>query len=209
CNGASALKNTGLSPGIYNFSVTDKNDCSFVSPDFSISEPEKLGLIADIIGSRSTNPTGEISLTTFGGRQPHTIIWDTDITRTDGSRALDLLPGDYTVQLLDSVQCTLDTVLTVPVISTTFTGGISIDQFDLFPNPAGSFVTIEISDVNPLCGRIELINQAGLLMAELAHLDCTYRYSKVFHIDHYPTGIYYLRLRMAHGTVTKKFAISP
>src|SRR5690606_22629952 len=50
-NGASALKNTGLSPGIYNFSVTDKNDCSFVSPDFSISEPEKLGLIADIIGS--------------------------------------------------------------------------------------------------------------------------------------------------------------
>lgn len=208
-NGARAPKNPGLSPGIYNFSVTDKNDCSFESPDFSISEPEKLGLIADIIGSTTTNPTGEISLTTFGGKQPHTIIWDADITRTVGTRALDLLPGDYTVQLLDSVQCTLDTLLTVPVISTTFSGGISIDQFDLFPNPAGSFITIEISDVNPLCGRIELMNQAGLLITELAQLDCTYRYGNVFQIDHYPAGIYYLQLRMDQGTVTKKFVISP
>ena len=86
---------------------------------------------------------------------------------------------------------------------------LSPESIDLFPNPAGSFITIEISDVNPLCGRIELMNQAGLLITELAQLDCTYRYGNVFQIDHYPAGIYYLQLRMAQGTVTKKFVISP
>jgi gliding motility-associated-like protein len=97
---------TDLSPGTYNFTVTDAMD-SVLSGTATIGEPDILQLAEAIVISTmdSTNCTGQINLTISGGTAPYTMLWDHGVMGLDLNR---LCEGTYGGTLTDVNGCSIE-----------------------------------------------------------------------------------------------------
>lgn len=105
-DGTNAEINTGLSSGIYSYTVTDSNDCiingftEIIEPEYELSlaieanEPSCFGL-AD----------GSILAHGKGGTAPYVYNWSYANYVTDSRSIEDLPSGDYSIILVDSHSC--------------------------------------------------------------------------------------------------------
>ncbi len=101
---------TGLSAGIYTVTLEDGNSCD-TSMTFTITEPDALlinSTISNINCNGSTN--GEIELLVSGGTSNYTYAWSTGATTQNISS---LVPGDYTVTVVDENSCQLSETYTI------------------------------------------------------------------------------------------------
>ncbi len=111
-NGATTEDISNLPPGTYQATVTDVNNCSFVSATYTISLPP--GAIAST--TNITDPTcagntdGAIDLTLSGGTAPYAYTWSNGETTED----INNLPaGMYNVVVTDGGGCALTVMATV------------------------------------------------------------------------------------------------
>ena len=108
-----AADTNNLSVGIYTYTITDNNNCTF-SDSINISEP-----IALTNSYTSTNincngaSTGNIDITPFGGAGPYTFAWDNGAITED---LTNISAGQYIVTITDTNNCIfIDTItLTEP-----------------------------------------------------------------------------------------------
>jgi gliding motility-associated-like protein len=109
-NGATTQDRTGLIAGNYTVTVTDANSCTN-SQTYSVGEPATLDFIAvvDSVNCFGGNE-GAITLTTTGGTQPYTFLWNDAATTEDRTN---LFQGTYTVTVTDANSCTRVTSFTV------------------------------------------------------------------------------------------------
>ncbi|MBW8050117.1 MAG: T9SS type A sorting domain-containing protein [Cytophagales bacterium] len=122
----------GLSAGTYSVSVTDSNGCT-ANASVTISEPPAITL--GIIGTDVTTcggSNGTANLTVIGGVAPYTFIWSTGATTED---ITSLVPGTYSVTVIDSNGCTVSDAVTISgfatiTVSFTTTGALCNGQCD-------------------------------------------------------------------------------
>jgi gliding motility-associated-like protein len=101
-NGATTQTVAGLSPTIYQVTVTDALGCTATVPvlvDY-VSDISVNYIVTDVICG--VQPTGSIDLTVTGGTAPYTYLWN------NGALVPDLnfiQPGTYTVTVTDATGC--------------------------------------------------------------------------------------------------------
>lgn len=105
---------TNLPTGTYSYTVTDINGCSSMGAH-SFSTPPAIEITADIIDANCETNTGIINISIANAVAPITYIW------SDGSTGQDLLnvvPGDYTVEVSDINGCSATKTFVVNSINT-------------------------------------------------------------------------------------------
>ncbi|MEM7101720.1 MAG: gliding motility-associated C-terminal domain-containing protein [Bacteroidota bacterium] len=106
-NGDTNEDPTGLTPGTYDVTITDSNNCPWVRQT-TIGEPTTLN--ASTIGDDvdcSPGATGTISLSSSGGTPPYSFLWSTGATDQDLSG---IGIGIYSVTVTDSNGCTTTSI---------------------------------------------------------------------------------------------------
>lgn len=105
---------TDLAPGVYDVTVTDANTCVAVG-QVEIFESSELGLTIDAtpflcFGDNS----GQIDITVIGGTIPYTFDWAGPNSFVSSNEDLtDLEAGDYVLNLIDDLGCSVDTTVTI------------------------------------------------------------------------------------------------
>jgi len=102
---------TNLSPGTYNVTIEDNNNCP-VSASFTITPPPPPITVSGLVANNA------IDITVSGGTPGYTYSWSNGATTEDLSN---LSPGTYTVTVIDANNCTVTASYTVqnqnPVLS--------------------------------------------------------------------------------------------
>lgn len=100
---------TGLVAGNYSVTVTDANNCTFVSSS-SVAEPAELLLSTSSTNSGCGVNDGTASAIVSGGTAPYSFLWSDGNT----SSLIDsLAPGSYSVTVTDSGSCSKTAIATV------------------------------------------------------------------------------------------------
>jgi len=108
-NGVSTQTITGLAPGNYVVVVTDANACT-AQQSVTVA-PYICLLTAQTIVSNASCPgtsDGALSLVLSNGTPPYTFLWNNGNT---GNQAVNLLPGVYTVSVIDNHNCVVSDTL--------------------------------------------------------------------------------------------------
>jgi len=182
----------GLTPGIYNVSVSDQNGCPGSSEVVTISEPDVLtSVITPTIesGPGALDGTAEIAIT--GGTSPYDIVWNDPNTQT-GELAVYLSNGWYSATVTDTNGCVLqDSVY----INTLDLDEITVNSLEFYPNPADDFLFLELS------GDLfyELIDQSGKVVLS--------GNEKIIRVKELSSGMYVLRVQTALFNSQRKVVI--
>ena len=98
--------------GNYHLTVADNYNCQR-DTSFTINEPDQILAYIDITPDTNSLGIGSIELDVFGGTPPYNITWsDSQL----GEEAINLAPGDYTVDIEDGNLCHRQLTLSVPNI---------------------------------------------------------------------------------------------
>ncbi len=103
-----------LEPGMYDFTITDDNDCQFYSDTFTIVYPEPLSLeITDVGGIACLGDASAYFETTgVGGTPPYSYNWVG--TGQETSNIYNLEAGEHELILSDARNCEIDSFLNLP-----------------------------------------------------------------------------------------------
>ncbi|HMC98448.1 MAG TPA: hypothetical protein VKG92_12390, partial [Flavobacteriales bacterium] len=119
-NGQGNATATGLCPGTYAVTIADAIGCDSTFT-FIVNEPLPVLITVDqvIPATCADDPDGSIGTTATGGTPPYTFDWDGPGGFTSAQEDLTgLLPGDYTLVVTDSHNCTDTVVVTVAALIT-------------------------------------------------------------------------------------------
>lgn len=171
---------TDLAAGIYQFTLTDANNCIFESPVFEITQPDLLQLnVVEQLGvSCFSGQDGSASVHAIGGTAPYTFQWPEG---QDESIVNSLAPGAHIVQVTDQNECSA-----------------SVEVFIAEPDPLESSLTID--------GISCQGGADGQLFASIAGGTAPYEYAWSVpanltdnNIDNLEEGWYFLTLTDANG----------
>ncbi|NND06634.1 MAG: hypothetical protein HKN87_09655 [Saprospiraceae bacterium] len=104
-----------LAPGTYTVEVADGRAC-VVTDSFIISEPDELGLVAEI--QHSSDQNGSIDLIPTGGKQPYEFVWDDG---SKNSRLENLNQGAYQATVTDANGCSTEGMWSIQAVQCNFT----------------------------------------------------------------------------------------
>ncbi len=186
-------------PGTYTVTLTVENadgtdsetivDLIFVgvSPEISVDVVQASGeLVAD----------GTATVVIVGGTAPFDITWSTS---TSGNVITDLLPGNYSVMVVDASGC----IVTEPFI-VSWTNGISenVYSFSIFPNPAKELVTVSLEGL--VADNIEVTNALGQSIISITPE------SNVTTIDlrNFEIGVYFIKVYVDGKEFVNKLVIN-
>ncbi|MCX8486662.1 MAG: SprB repeat-containing protein, partial [Crocinitomicaceae bacterium] len=104
---------SNLSIGTYSVTVADAHGCTTLSQG-TITQPDPITTTSYVQNLDCEYATGAVDLNVFGGTLPYTFQWSNGLTTQD---ALGLVPGNYSVTILDANLCSFNqnfTVIQVP-----------------------------------------------------------------------------------------------
>ncbi|HNO29938.1 MAG TPA: T9SS type A sorting domain-containing protein [Chitinophagales bacterium] len=133
-----------------------------------------------------------------GGVPPYTYLWETSETT---ETIENLLPGFYTVNVTDSLNCT-----TIDSVEVSFENDIdnnSIPIISIYPNPAQDYFLIEASDFCINC-EYEIANLQGVIMKRGVLLSS----NAAIHVADYSAGIYLVKIFSTNADKVFKIVIS-
>ncbi|MFN4233195.1 MAG: gliding motility-associated C-terminal domain-containing protein [Bacteroidia bacterium] len=119
-NGGSGNTISNLCPGVYSVSLTDASGCT-ASQTFTISEPTPLSAsISSTNISCNAACDGQATVSISGGTTPYFFQWNGGQT---SATINNLCPGNYSVQVIDSNGCTVNSNVQItqpsPIVITT------------------------------------------------------------------------------------------
>ena len=112
-NGSSDIDLIGIPPGAYQLSITDNNGCQFISDTILLENPPPLSIEILSLGHIDCNgeQTGFIETSTSGGIPPYSYQWVEVLS--DQASIFNLDAGTYSLVVIDSNSCPIDTTLTL------------------------------------------------------------------------------------------------
>ncbi|MBT6684759.1 MAG: T9SS type B sorting domain-containing protein, partial [Bacteroidetes bacterium] len=135
-NGQTVEDINNLPTGIYNFTITDANACSY-SDMVNISEPEfPLSLQIDTLNVDCYNDsTGSITLNVSGGTTPYQYLWSDGQTV---SMISGIPVGNYFVTITDTNLCTIVDSITITGPDSALSSSLQIVNIDCYGDSTGA-----------------------------------------------------------------------
>ncbi|HHH53829.1 MAG TPA: T9SS type A sorting domain-containing protein, partial [Bacteroidetes bacterium] len=187
---------SGLSAGNYSMTMVDEGNHS-IAGDFTITEPDPISVQSSITNETSTTNDGSIDLTVTGGTPPYTFSWSNGSTEEDPK---DLTKGEYTVTITDANGCTYTETFSVG------TTGINdpdfVENFELFPNPAGTQTKVSFKFTENISGNLKIIDFTGKVVKSynVAGQDMVLKLD----ISDMQSGIYMIKLESKNKIAVRK-----
>lgn len=189
-NGSSNAEIENLQNGSYSVTVTDAFGCS-QSQSASVFNIPAISLQLQTQPSQNGNFC-ESTVTVEGGTPPFSYAWNNGQT---AQTANDLPGGQFSVTVTDASGCTsVQTGSCVPVATNEIEG---IDFYALKPNPANSYLSIQIQLSQQEHLRLRLFNPIGQQLYEKS-FDSN-GIEETIDLNFYPSGFYLLQLSTQRG----------
>ena len=172
--------------GAYSVTVTPGNGCPFVRT-FTLTQPDEIQVSV-------TNNNGTLSASATGGTGELTFAWSTGET-TPAITVTQL--GDYTVTVTDENGCGQTATVTVTTLAT---GGLSVPEWKVFPNPTTGLVKIgtdktekqvliQVADISGKTRSIDVTRDGATYLLDMTAL---------------PPGVYIISLKSSDHVWSKR-----
>ena len=187
-----------MGAGTYSVEVLDENACLF-EQEFIISQPSALELdLIEIIDSDSDAPTGEITVSTFGGTEPYNYEWylEGDVVSTE-QNLQDVNAGSYTLVLTDDNAC-IEEFGPFVVDMNVSSNDLEFDfDINVFPNPSSGLFFVEVSDLNVQEEiSLEVVDLTGKVIST-SSLSGSSNFVEKINLDKNASGVYLLKIVMS------------
>lgn len=189
---------TDLGAGTYSVEVLDENACLF-EEEFIISQPSALELdLIEIIDSDSDAPTGEITVSTFGGTEPYNYEWylEGDVVSTE-QNLQDVNAGSYTLVLTDDNAC-IEEFGPFVVDMNVSSNDLEFDfDINVFPNPSSGLFFVAVSDLKVQEEiSLEVVDLTGKVIST-SSLAGSSNFVEKINLDKNASGVYLLKIVMS------------
>ena len=186
--------------GTYTLQTFPSNGCNSTH---SITMDENVNLDAnietqDIVGGSGF---GSATIDITSGTGAFIIEWDNGET---GETAVNLTEGDHTVLVTDGLGCSQIFDFSIDIINSVQELELSI-KMTIFPNPAGEFVNIDLSESEVKVSSIEIINVNGQIIDQIQIQNN--KNSITISIDELVAGLYLVRANTAYYTKIEKLIV--
>jgi hypothetical protein len=142
---------------------------------------------------------GMATATVVNGMQPYTYLWS-DIAGQVSPVAVNLCAGSYTITVTDALGATASTSVTIED-ATGLSEHDNHNAFSVYPNPAGSFSTIRLDNVDFLGARFALYDTFGRVVRREKTL---HHKELIIDRDGLPNGMYFIKILHNEGQYTAK-----
>lgn len=201
-NGSEAPVIANLGPGMYTCVVTDANGCQTES-SYTLEEPDELLITDATVVDDTGNESGEVSIVVQGGTMPYEYLWSNGST---DATATGLGMGTYSVQVTDANGCIVGSGDYEVQFTSSATEILSLDQFNVYPNPASTELQIDLSFDQNQAFSMGIYGINGQLVQDLGNHN-TDQLSKRVRLDNINTGLYLLYIRTQNGVAVRKVSI--
>ena len=193
---------TDLISGSYDLTITDDDGCEKLS-EVSIASGVPFFVTLDSVirdTAGSIIPKNKIYITSFGGTDPHTFIWNDSIQSED---LINIPSGGYALKVTDQLGC----VVFLEYLLENGPANISdVEEkvfFTIYPNPASGDDLLKIKSsesisemiIYDISGRILLSNRHQSKAAEIQ-------------LNGYSPGVYFIKIQTPSGHQIKPFIIN-
>lgn len=157
-NAVSVFNN--LSPGAYQFTVTDGTGCR-VNNAVDITEPPALQVSGLPIIARNNLSNGSISVTVSGGGPPYAYVWNTGAQTQHLSG---LGGGTYALTVTDANGCSVMLMEVLPSFLAEVAKPSPAGEAVLYPNPSNGLVHVKISSEERDKAMVKLVDMSGRMI---------------------------------------------
>ncbi|NJN33993.1 MAG: hypothetical protein HC817_06850 [Saprospiraceae bacterium] len=106
-NGQTQQNLTNIGAGTYKVTVTDANNCTVVSPDFTITQPAAALTVSENVTIAANRCNGTIQLNVAGGTPQYVYAWTGQGVNATAKDQANLCTGTYNVTVTDANGCTV------------------------------------------------------------------------------------------------------
>lgn len=182
----------GLQAGNYVVEVTDCRD-STINVNFSIFQPDSLGLILTELTGQNSTEGGTIGLDVTGGVPPYSLVWS-DTSLVDNFRD-NLAFGNYIATLTDARGCMVSDTFLVEDLTSTI--NLTPSDFIVYPTVSNEQVSVKMQNGHSI-HRIEIHDFTGRRLSSYTALAGT-TYSLTPNLLPQHNGIYLLSVWTQQG----------
>ncbi|MBW8050712.1 MAG: T9SS type A sorting domain-containing protein [Cytophagales bacterium] len=195
---------TGLGAGTFSVFVTDSNGCTG-SDSVVISEPPTITIVADsILSPTPGNNNGAIILTVSGGATPYSFSW----SNGDTTQNLFVIgAGTYTIIITDANGCIDSASFTVTEVTGMNQFQVPGFGFQVYPNPATGYITLQIVLPEKENINIEIWNVFGVNIYTNSLYDVE-NIKKEVDLSKYANGVYFVKLVVGEKVMYKRVVIA-
>lgn len=205
-NGATTEDISGLSAGVYAYTITDSNGCT-QNATVSLTEPTVLtssGMVTDETVAGWND--GTINLTVTGGTAGYSFNWSNGAMTED---IMNLAPGPYSVVVTDANGCTVtsNTYTVNPGIMSSTENLDFINNLQVYPNPTNGLFNLDLELNTPKELAVQVMDKLGRVVLQEASVQITNN-TYTFDLSNHSSGIYFIRLQLDNQIVTKRLTLT-
>ncbi|MCC6768573.1 MAG: T9SS type A sorting domain-containing protein, partial [Bacteroidia bacterium] len=198
-NGQTGATANNLVAGNYFVTVTGNNGCTSNStviltdvPVFSVELTTNL---------EASGQTCQSNAVPQSGASPYTYLWSNGLTTQTASN---LPSGQFSVSVTDASGCiSIQTGSCMPVSANEIAG---IEFFSITPNPAQSYLFIQIRLIQPEQLKMRFFNSIGQLLHENSYNSNII--DEVIDLNKYPSGCYFVQFTTHNGSKSEIITIT-
>jgi hypothetical protein len=201
---------TNAPSGTHTVSITDANGCQTTATG-TITATTPIVITVDTIYAEILAIAGGIDITATGGTGNFQYTWNTGATTgaAVGGDITGLVAGTYEVTVTDlTTGCQqVITGIVVPYQLPDFVNNIpSLDRFQLYPNPTGGRVFINMTLTETTEVQLNVISVTGQVLQSFAPRENLEQNYEIDMTD-YPSGVYLARLVIGNKVITEKIIV--
>ncbi|MFT4759696.1 MAG: hypothetical protein ACI9XO_004215 [Paraglaciecola sp.] len=198
----------GLSAGTYSVTVTDNIGCSIVS-EIVVEDPPLLTYeLGTTTAATNGQANGEAILNIDGGTPPYNVQWllNGALISTD-QNPINLLPGDYIVQVSDANNCSVQTD-EINIDNVVGTSNLTlVDDLKIYPNPTNGALFVQLILKEKTTVEMTVLDVTGKAVVPTIFNQNAAATTFEANLKNLANGVYWVRLMIGGEVLTRKVVV--